>query len=313
MDKIAIEIFEKLEAAPSIVIFGHKSPDGDCVGSVMGMKFALLDLFPDKKVYAVGTHPEYLGTDLDPSDEVSDEIIASSLALLVDLSDFKRVEDQRITTAKEVVCVDHHVADKENYDFLVYREVDAPSATYILAKLLFERYGHICKQAAKYLYLGLITDSGRFQFDSEADTFKVAAKLIETGIDYKSIYRGLYRQTSLELKYRAFIYNHFQFAGLVTYCCVTKDEYQSLGLTQNDASGKVNLLASLDDHPIWAFFTEQLDGTIRGELRSDGRYNMQKVAVQFRGGGHVPASGCTLHSFDEVPAVLAALNKAESV
>ena len=313
MDEIATKILDELEKAESIVIFGHKSPDGDCVGSVMGMKYALLDYFPDKKVYALGTHPAYLGRDLDPSDEVTDETIASSLALLVDLSDLKRVEDQRISLAKKIVCVDHHIPDQDEYGFLVYREVDAPSATYILAKLLFERYGHICSKAAKYLFLGLVTDTGRFQFDCSSSTLEVASKLIATGIDYKAIYRELYRQNSKDLRYRAFIYSHFQFSGLVSYCCVRKAEYQALELQQNDASGKVNLLSLLDDHPIWAFFTEQDDGTIRVELRSDGRYNMQKVAKQFNGGGHIPASGCIISSFDRVPEVLSALNNAEKL
>ena len=313
MNEIAKQIFEKIEKADSIVIFGHKSPDGDCVGSVMGMKYALSDYFPKKHIYAVGTHPEYLGRDIDKSDEVSDEVIASSLALLVDLSDLKRVEDQRINMAKEIVCVDHHVPDKDEYEFLVYREVDAHSATYILAKLLFERYGHICAKASKYLFLGLVTDTGRFQFDCEQDTLEIGGKLISNGVDYKALYRELYRQNSKDLRYRAFIYNHFAFSGLVTYCCVSKKEYEALGLEQNEASGKVNLLSLLDDHPIWAFFSEQNDGTIRVELRSDGRYNMQKVAKQFNGGGHIPASGCTLSSFDRVKDVLEALNKAELI
>jgi phosphoesterase RecJ-like protein len=70
----------------------------------------------------------------------------------------------------------------------------------------------------------------------------------------------------------------------------------------------VNLLSLLDDHPMWAFFIEQEDGVIRVELRSDGEYDVQKVAVQFGGGGHVPASGCRLTSFDQIPDVLRVMN-----
>lgn len=312
MDEKARQIFEKLEGADSIVIFGHKNPDGDCVGSILGMKHALLDNFPSKKVYAVGTHPEYLGTSIEASDEVSDDVIKNSLALLVDLSDLPRVEDQRISLAKEIVCFDHHVADKEA-EFLVYRDEKAPSCTYILAKLLLERYGSISKIAAKYLYLGLTTDTGRYQFDSEPSTLRMGATLVECGVDYKSLYNELYRQNSADLIYRAYVYQHFKFSGRVTYCVMRKDEYQALGMNASQAGGRVNLLSLIDDHPIWAFFTEQDDSTFRGELRSNGHYDVQKVAKKFRGGGHVPAAGCTLKSIDEITALLKELNGVEAI
>ncbi len=306
------QVFSALEKADSIVIFGHKNPDGDCVGSVLGMKHALNALFPEKKVYAVGTHPAYLPV-TEESDDVSDETIENSLALMVDLSDLDRVEDQRILKAPSIVCIDHHM---KQYDvsFPIVRDEKAPSATFIIAKCLMLRYGKIpTSQCASYLYMGLVTDSGRFQYDAEPETLEVAGKLVSYGVDYKSMYNALYRQSSLDLKYRSIIYQNFKFDGLVTYCLMDKKTYQELGLTQNEASGKVNLLSMLDDHPIWAFFTEQEDGTIRVELRSNGKYNVQKVATQFSGGGHLAASGCRLETFDRVQEVLDALNKAEQI
>lgn len=306
------KVFSALEKADSIVIFGHKNPDGDCVGSVLGMKHALNALFPDKKVYALGTHPAYLPV-TEKSDDVSDETIENSLALMVDLSDLDRVEDQRILKAPAIVCIDHHM---KQYDvsFPIVRDEKAPSATFIIAKCLMLRYGKIpTSQCAYYLYMGLVTDSGRFQYDAEPETLEVAGKLVGYGVDYKSMYNSLYRQSSLDLKYRSIIYQNFKFDGLVTYCLMDKRTYQGLGLTQNDASGKVNLLSMLDDHPIWAFFTEQEDGTIRVELRSNGKYNVQKVAAQFNGGGHLAASGCRLETFDRVQEVIDALNKAEQI
>ncbi len=303
-------VFSALEQADSIVIFGHKNPDGDCVGSVLGMKHALLSLFPDKKVYALGTHPAYLPVK-EESDVIEDSVIENSLALMVDLSDLERVEDQRILKAPKIVCIDHHMKQFED-TFPIVRDEKAPSATFIIAKCLLLRYGKIpSKETASYLYMGLVTDSGRFQYDAEPETLEIAGKLVSYGVDYKSMYNELYRQSSLDLKYRSIIYQRFAFEGLVTYCCIDRDTYSALGLTQNEASGKVNLLSMLDGHPIWACFTEQDDGTIRVELRSNGKYNVQKVATQFAGGGHFAASGCRLSSFDGVKDVLAALNRLE--
>ncbi len=305
-------VFSKIEKAPSIVIFGHKNPDGDCVGSVLGRKYSLLSLFPDKKVYALGTHPSYLGP-VDESDVVDDETIKKSLAVRIDLSDLPRVEDQRILLAKEIVCIDHHIASS-SLSFPVVRDIEAPSATYVLAKCLLERYGKIPSvKAATYLYRGLVTDSGRFQFDAKPSTFEMAAKLVSYGVDYKALYNNRYQQNSRDLRYRSFIYSHFDFDGKVSFCVVKKEDYHALNRTQEEASGKVNLLALLDHHPIWALFTEQEDSSVRVELRSNGFFNVQLAAVRFSGGGHLAASGCTLKSLGEVKAVLDALNGLEEI
>lgn len=312
-EKIENQIFSEIEKAKSIVIFGHRSPDGDCVGSVMGMKEAIKTLFPKIKVYALGTHPNYLPSFIEPSDEVDDQTIENSLALLLDLSDIDRVEDQRIKLAKKIVCIDHHVADGER-NFPVLRDENAASATLIIARSLLKRYKKIPSlKCATYLYMGLVTDSGRFQFDAKEETLQIGAKLVSYGVDYKSIYNDLYKQSSLELKYRSLIYDTYKVDGLVSYCVVTKDQYHTLGMTQDDASGKVNQLSLIDGRPIWAFFTQQEDDSIRCELRSDGNYNVQKVAIKFNGGGHIAASGCTIHSFSEIDDVVKALNEAEKV
>lgn len=310
-DNVLERIFETIESYPSIVIFGHKNPDGDCVGSVMGLKEELNFLFPDKKVYAVGTHPSYLPSFVKPSDEVDDTTIKSSLAIMVDLSDLDRVEDRRILDAKEIVCFDHHLKQDKPYDFLCYREEEAPSATFILAKVFLDHYKVLTPLAASYFYLGLVTDTGRFQFDSSPETLQMAGKLVSLGVDYKTIYNELYQQTSRDLKYRAFIYNHYRFSGKVTYVVVHKDDYLSLGMNSNQAAGKVNLLSLLDHHPIWVSFLEQEDGKIRVEYRSNGHFNVQKTATEFGGGGHFSASGCQMDDFSKVEDILKSLNLLE--
>jgi phosphoesterase RecJ-like protein len=310
--EIGDAVFDEIVKWDSMVIFGHKNPDGDCVGSVMGLKKALQALFPTKKIYAVGSHPSYLPSFIEPSDDVSVETITNSLAIMVDLSDLPRVEDQRILLAPKIVCVDHHIESVKN-DFLTYRVESAASASEVITACLLRKYGHIPSEAASYLYLGLVTDSGRFQFDAEPETFEIAAQLVKAGAKYKTIYRELYRQSSLDLKWRSFIYTHFEVDDLVTYCICHKEDYLSLGITQNDASGKVNLLSMLDGRPLWALFVEQDDGNIRVELRSDGTKDVQKVAIKFGGGGHLAASGCKVHDFAEIKEVLKALNETQDL
>lgn len=303
MTKEAQEVFEAIERAESIVFFGHENPDGDCVGSAMGMREAIKDLFPGKKAYAVGTHPCFLPSFVAPSDEVDEAIVSSSLAVMVDLSDLDRVEDQRIRFAQKIVCVDHHVAANIPH-FPVYRVEDAPSATFVLARALLERYGRIPPRSAPYFFLGLVTDSGRFQFDSEPQTLEIAKTLVECGVDYKGMYRELYRQRISSLRYRSVVYAKIHFRGKVSYAKIRKEDYEPLGLSENEAGSQVNLLSQIEGHPIWILFCERADGSIRTELRSDGTYDVQKVALAFGGGGHHPASGCRLASWDEAMKVV---------
>ncbi|MCR4699188.1 MAG: bifunctional oligoribonuclease/PAP phosphatase NrnA [Bacilli bacterium] len=310
-EKEVNEVFSRIEAADSIVIFGHKNPDGDCVGSVLGLKYGLQGIFPEKKIYGVGSRPSFIGF-MDKSDEVDDETIKNSLCVMVDLSDVERVEDQRIKLTDNIVGIDHHEAS-EPFSHPLVRDSKAPAATFIIAKILLERYGRIPAKAATPLFLGLITDSGRFQFDSSKETFRIAGELVEAGADFRWCYNNLYIQSSKDLRFRSYVYSNFKFDDKVAYFCVPRKAYLELNMTEQEAGCKVNLISLLDNHPLWCCFTELESGKIRVELRSNGKYNVQKVAVKFGGGGHIPASGCQLDSFDQVQDVINAMNQAESV
>lgn len=313
--KLTDTFFKKIKLSNSIVIFGHKSPDGDCVGSILGLKKALKFFYQDKTILSVGSIPEYLPSFIEKHDDVSLDTIKNSLCIVLDVSELDRVEDQRIKDVdhNNIICVDHHIS-KGELPFLVVRDTEAISATLILTEMLLYKFKKIpTLDCATYLYLGLVTDSGRFQFDSSCRTLDIASKLISCGVNAKALYNQLYIQTTLDLKYRSLIFSQFKTDKNVTYCVMKKEMYESIGLSQDDASGKVNQLSLVDGRPIWAFFTEQNDGTIRCELRSNSEYNVQKVALMFKGGGHLAASGCTLKSFDEVTSVVNELNKLEKV
>jgi len=296
----AQQILDRIAAYDSVVIFGHENPDGDCVGSVMGLRDELRLLYPQKKIYGVGTHPSFLPSFLPESDEVSLEEIRKSLAVMVDLSDLNRVEDQRILDAKEIVCFDHHLADPtKTYPFLCYRHEDAPSCTFILYRIFKKAFGKISPTVATELYMGMVTDTGRFQFDSDPETFAAAEGMVRDGADYRKLYHELYRQTSSDLKMKAYVYAHFKESENCAYFQVKQSEYEAAGLSSNAISGRVNLLSLLDGKPMWLFFVEQEDHRVRVEFRGDGSRDMQAIATHFGGGGHLCASGCRLPSYDE--------------
>lgn len=305
--EVLAQIFAKIEAAESIVIFGHVNPDGDCVGSVMGLKKELQFLFPDKKIYGVGSRPSYLPSFLEPADEVNEEVISHSLAVLVDLNTISRAEDKRVSLALDRVCFDHHIL-KEDPGFLVYHEEKAPSATYVITKIFREHYHRISPEAATYFFLGLITDTANFQLDAKPSTLRMAAYLVSLGVDYRSIFNDLYRQSQKELLFRSSLYQKIQFSGRVAYAILRKADYEPYSIPPAEVGEKVDLLSRIDHHPIWVLFSENADGSVRVEYRSDGSYNMQKVASMFGGGGHFSASGCPQKDFSKVEEILVALN-----
>lgn len=308
--EIENQVFQKIEENASIVIFGHVNPDGDCVGSVMGMKKELQFLFPNKKIYGVGSRPNYLPSFFEKADEISFETIENSLAILVDLNCFERIEDQRALKAKDFVCFDHHIPLKGT-TFLAIQDQDAPSATYVITKAFKKKYKKISKEAAMYFFTGLVTDTDRFQLDCQPHTLNMASYLISLGVDYKAIYDELYAQDQKRLEYKAFLYSHVQFSDKVAYCIVHKADYMPLGIPSSEAGEQADLLARLNHHPIWILFTEQEDSSIRVEFRANGSFDMQKVATTFGGGGHYSASGCTIHSFDLIPSILKEANQAK--
>jgi len=308
--KLVDEIFDEVEKSDSVILFGHVNPDGDCLGSVYGMKEALKSYYPNKHIYAVGSHPKYIESLLEPSDVLDEETYKKSLGFVVDVSDPERIEDKNFSLCKKVVCIDHHILNGKE-KFLTLRDTLAPSASFVLTKCLLMRYGKIPASSANFFYLGLVTDTGRFQYDSEPETFEIAKKLVQLGADYRNLYSKLYVQSSASLRFRSYVYSNFKASGNVSYVLVPRSAYESLGMEQNQASNQVNLLSLLDGRPIWVQFTEQDDSSIRVEFRSDGHYNVQKAAVAFGGGGHFAASGCKLKSLDEAEKVVAYLNTLE--
>ena len=103
------KIWDKIKGADVITIFGHVIPDGDCYGSELGLKNAILDSFPNKKVYALGSGLPKFFSLCGEMDDVDDEVIKSSLAIIVDTANLSRIEDQRYALAKDMVKIDHHL------------------------------------------------------------------------------------------------------------------------------------------------------------------------------------------------------------
>ncbi len=291
------ELLKIIEANDSIVIFGHIFPDGDCYGSQLGLRELIRLNYPNKKVYAVGSGLHRFFDLIGKMDEVSDEVIKNSLAVLLDGNDCSRMEDQRVVTAKEFIKIDHHI---ENYRFTEGKFVinnDANSTCEMIEQMAQESGWKFNPTISNALFLGILTDSGRFQYIEDfALSFKEAAFLCENGADPKAINDILNQTVESALKFRGYVFSHYKKTkNGVIYLTFTNKTLKSLCVSPNKAGTMVNLLSNVVGYPIWAFFCENPDGTCHAEFRSNGP-GVQPIASKYGGGGHYLAAGVTLEN-----------------
>ena len=164
--------------------------------------------------------------------------------------------------------------------------------------------------AAQALYTGMVTDSGRFRYDStSSQTFRMAAKLLEQQVDTNEIYRNLYADDFEKMKLRASYVLKIQFTSKnVAYIYTTKEELDASGADLFSVSrGMVSTMSDIRGVDIWVNFTETDKGVLC-ELRSS-KYNINPVAVKYGGGGHAKASGATVADRETAMAMLADLDE----
>ena len=294
------KIISKIEQYDSIVIFGHRNPDGDCYGSQIALRNILKAKYQSKSVYAVGSGLKKFFDIIGKMDIVSDDIIANSLAILLDGNDLERSEDQRIYQAKDFVKIDHHI---DTFTFKEGPEVidDKASSTCELIYLFAQENDMaIDLISANALYLGIMTDTGRFQFANNfTRMFSIVRDLCDLGVDPILLNKtnNLLPEISLDIK--AFIYSHIikRDDGII-YVVATKKDRDALGVTSAQIVGNTSLISYIIDHPIWFIVSETDVGGMQVEMRSS-MYNVQEIAVHFGGGGHTFAAGFTIKTFSQ--------------
>ena len=288
-------ILEAVKAFDTIVIHRHSRPDGDAMGSQIGMKHILKENFPEKAIYAVGDDAGYLSFMEDClMDEVPDSAYAGALAMVLDCGSPHLVSDERYKLAAKTVRFDHHIFSG------AFCDVEMVDSSYesccgLIAHFAMESGLRLNQLSAKSLYTGMLTDSGRFRYDSTtAQTFRLAAFLMEQKFDTNEIFRHLYADTFESKKLKAEFLLKTRFTpNRVAYIYTTKEE-----LTAIDASiftvsrGMVNTMSDIKGTDIWVNFTESDEGVLC-EIRSAGP-NINPIAVKYGGGGHMKASGATV-------------------
>ncbi len=286
------ELFNEIKAHQTIIIHRHKNPDGDALGSQIGLKHILQENFPDKTVYMVGDSAgHYSFMDDSVMDEISDEIYKDALAIVLDTSARHLISDERYASAHRTARMDHHIFVETICDVEI-TDTSYESCCGLVTEFALNCGLKLSPVSAKALYTGMVTDSGRFRYDStSAQTFRLASALMEQKFDTNDIYRKLYADDFAKVRLRAQFVLKIKFTDCnVAYIYTTKEEMAELNAdTFSISRGMVSTMADIRGVDIWVNFTETEQGVLC-ELRS-GKYNINPIAVKYGGGGHAKASG----------------------
>ena len=303
-------IIALIEQYDKIIIHRHTKPDGDAMGSQIGLKKLIEANYPGKKVLCVGDGAgRYSFVQKDAPDTVSDEDFHGALAIILDTSAKALISDNRYETADATARIDHHIFCEKIAQTEV-TDTSFESCCSLITALAMEAGWSVTSEAATALYTGMVTDSGRFRYDSTTpETLRRAAFLLEAGIDTQDIYRNLYSDDFSYIRLRASFVLKVKFTeNNVAYIYTTAQEAAECGVdTFTISRGMVGVMGEIRGVDIWVNFTETEQGVLC-ELRSS-RYNINPIAVKYGGGGHEKASGATVADRESAMLMLADLDK----
>lgn len=303
------KILEEIKKHNRIILHRHNKPDGDALGSQIGFKHILKENFPEKEIYMVGDLAgRYDFMDDSVMDEIADELYEGALAIVLDCGSSHLISDDRYKLAASTIRFDHHIFCEE---ICGLEKVDTSfeSCCGLITDFAKECGLKVPSLAAKSLYTGMVTDSGRFRYDATSSrTFALASFLLEQEFDMEEIYHNLYAEDFEGKMLRAQFLLKVQFTEHnVAYIYTSLEELKALNKdTFSISRGMVGTMADTKGVDIWVNFTETEDGVLC-ELRSSC-YNINPVAVKYGGGGHQKASGATVANKEEAMAMLADLD-----
>lgn len=304
------DIINEIKKYDRIILHRHTKPDGDALGSQIGLKHILKATFPEKEIYAVGDDAgHYSFMDDVIMDEIDDCLYANALAIVLDCGGRHLISDTRYETAASTIRFDHHIFGEKICDLEVV-DTSYESCCGLITRFAVDCSLTVPAIAAKSLYTGMATDSGRFRYDStSARTFTLAAFLLDHGVDINEVYNSLYAEDYEAKKLRAMFTLKVNFTKHhVAYIYTTAEEVKALGIdTFTISRGMVGTMADIKGVDVWVNFTEVEEG-VACELRS-GCFNINPIAVKYGGGGHQKASGATVASKEVAMQMLADLDE----
>lgn len=300
-----------IEKHDSIVIHRHTRPDMDAIGSQMGLYHLIKENYPNKKLYVVGDSNNLLYKT--KMDEIEDSVFEESLSIIIDTAVDYLVSDDRYKQAKEVIVIDHHRNESNIASSLFYQLSEYTSACEILVHLAKSYKWQVSSLASTYIYGGMVTDTGRFQYidaNNASRVFTNAAYITKFNPEIKEMYDFLYTEELAKKQAKNLFTNFSLTENLVAYRKNDKSLIEKSGLDIFGVSrGMVNLMAGIKEVIVWVSFTEDYENNkILAEIRSRDVIVVD-IAKKYGGGGHNHACGASLKDFAEADLMLKDLDK----
>ena len=294
-----MQIDDLLLDAKSVAIFGHVRPDGDCVGSTLGLFNYICDNYPTTKVNIfLERFPEnykILANSNNTNEIYSEKFETFDLAFLIDTPSFERVGangESCIKSARKTCNIDHHISNPLNLCNENFVDAKASSACEVLYFLMDPN--KISKDTAECLYLGIVHDTGAFKFSSTGQkTMEAIGNLLEKGIDFtRIINETYYTRTYIQTLVTGYVMMNSKLAldGKVVYSYLTPEDMDHYSVTPVELSNVIDTLREVSGTEV-AIFLYPVNGEYKISLRSNYVVDVNKVAGAFGGGGHVRAAG----------------------
>ena len=290
------EILEEIKKAESIVLLTHETPDGDAIGSSLGMKLALRKI--GKEADLIVTKYARTFNFLPNIEEIktTSDVEKYDLAISLDCATIKRIDNREyFDKAKKTISIDHH-GSNEMYADINYVNPVAPACSEIVLTMLSYFNIEIDKEIGTCLMMGIITDTGGLQYPSTtADTFEYAAELLRKGVDIADICRRtLQEKTKSNFELQKIIMENLELLedGKLAFSYVTKQDFLDVKAEEGDHEGLVNIGRSIEGVEVSAFIRQEEDENIfKISMRSNGKINVSDICLMFGGGGHPRAAG----------------------
>lgn len=302
-NQITGEIKNRLRSAKKIVIASHVRPDGDAIGSVLGLGLALQNAGKSVEMVLADGVPssfKYLeGSELikkEPSRE-------HDTFITVDCADFRRVGKVFQDLGQPDINIDHHVTN-EKFGKLNLIEAEEVATAAILTNHLPEWGFDITKPIAAALLTGILTDTLGFRTSNiTPEALRQAADLMETGVDLPEIYmKSLVRKTFPAAKYWGAGLSSLESKHGIVWGALTLEDRKRTGYSGNDDADLINLISAIDGNKVGMVFVQQNNNHVKISWRAlEPGVDVSPVATYFKGGGHAAAAGADIEgSLSEV-------------
>ncbi len=286
----------------NIVILSHVAPDGDSIGSSLALYNALnkkgknVEVIIDDEVPYV--YRFLYGADRVKKVKDSHKEGKFDLAITLDSSDIDRLgKSAKYLINGKTINIDHHISN-DGYGTYNYIDAKAAATAEIVYKVIKLLNVKINKDIAECLYIGILTDTGKFQYsNTRSDTFRMAANLIDNGVSTAELFKLVYQNNTKEkIKLMGEAIGGIELYSNDKISCIVlkKEQYSRIGAIDEDTEGIIDYARDIRSVKLALLFRESSDDKVKVSFRSKDKIDVNIFASKFGGGGHKNAAGATI-------------------